>query len=738
MNQSQVLSRIGVSCLTASLLIPVVQPLAMAAPTEITGIKLNNTPGGVQVVFNVQGNMRPPVFTVNRGNASIADISNSQLRLPEGGAFRQDNPAPGITSLEVAQLDAKTIRVTVNGVASAPSSEVVRKPDGSGLLLNFVTAQQPAGTPTAPVASQPAPTFPGPGAIPPLQPRASAPPVGDMVIAPINPNFSGVNLGTSQMIPRLLLREAPVREVLSLLARAAGMNIAYAEAGGGAAGSQTISLDVENESVQDVFNYVIRVTGLQANLQGRTIFVGTTLRPDAQERIVRTIRLNQLRVFGLQGVTREFITSASTGGQLTSDTSSGESVQGATTSNTNLSRRSTFGETDIQVGAVQLLEFYGANRAFGATDPECATNLTAGGATIQNVCKTTLLVGLEVVGEPRTNSITLIGPSNKVEMAMQLIRQFDVRKRQVMVNVKFVDVTLQKGRLSNTTWQTNFGNDLFAAIFDANGLTVQRGTQPSGTLPPSVFPATRTETGFVIPPAVFPGIAVPGLPVGETVSNFFGQLVQQIQTGNASILTNPTLVIQEGSASQVNLTQEVFSGITSESTTTGTAAGGAVAGTSITPIIRQAGVIFNVTVDQIDDNGFITLQLSPEVSAPSSTYSVVFPGVTNPSTGTLLSQRRMESGRIRLRDGQTLVLAGIIQDQDRSTVTKIPVLGDLPLLGRIFRQETTQRQRNELVVMVTPRIMHDGQNTGVGYIYSPGQDLSPELQQRIVTPPSNY
>uniref|UniRef100_UPI0026362AD6 type II secretion system protein GspD n=1 Tax=uncultured Thermosynechococcus sp. TaxID=436945 RepID=UPI0026362AD6 len=176
--------------------------------------------------------------------------------------------------------------------------------------------------------------------------------------------------------------------------------------------------------------------------------------------------------------------------------------------------------------------------------------------------------------------------------------------------------------------------------------------------------------------------------------------------------------------------------IESTAETTGTGGGAAVATQTIRPIIRPAGVIFNVTVEQIDDNGFITLQLSPEVSAPSGTYSVVFPGVANPSSGTLLSQRRMESGRIRLRDGQTLMLAGIIQDQDRSLVTKVPILGDIPLLGRLFRREQNQRQRNELVVMVTPKIIDDTQNAGFGYQYSPTPgSMPPEVQNQILQPP---
>ncbi|MFN3678306.1 type II secretion system protein GspD, partial [Thermosynechococcus sp.] len=90
----------------------------------------------------------------------------------------------------------------------------------------------------------------------------------------------------------------------------------------------------------------------------------------------------------------------------------------------------------------------------------------------------------------------------------------------------------------------------------------------------------------------------------------------------------------------------------------------------------------------------------------------------------------------RLRDGQTLMLAGIIQDQDRSLVTKVPILGDIPLLGRLFRREANQRQRNELVVIVTPKIIDDTQNAGFGYQYSPTPgSMPPNIQNRILQPP---
>jgi type IV pilus assembly protein PilQ len=586
--------------------------------------------------------------------------------------------------------------VTVNGQTAAPIGQVVRDNPGGGIAINFALA----GTPAGPAAGTPGgqPPLMGQRSQPavPYQPRAVAPPVGDIAIGPVDPTPDMIDLGSNERIPKLLLREAPVREVLTLLARAAGMNVAFAEPGGGgdanAAGAgsgQTISLDIENESVQDVFNYVLRVTGLQANRSGRTIFVGKTLPPDAQNRIVRTFRLNQMKATAKTTVKSSLIGKADTGGTVSSASSSGSgggsssSSGGTTTAATSLNRTQESSTEVSQGGALEILQSYGANSGAGGD---------SGSA------KSTLLKGLEVIADARTNSVTVVGTPRKVEIATSLLTQLDVRKRQAMVNVKFVDINLENNRNSEASF--SFGVGRFLGIgFGATGLTINQG-RPGGT----------------------------GVPIGDTFGSFFGSILLAVETNNAKVLTNPTLLIQEGSSAQVNLVQEIFSGLKQTSSSSGSASGAETQSSTIEPIIRPAGVIFSVSIENIDDNGFITLSASPEVSSPSGTYEAVFPN-TRPVEGTLLAQRRLETGTLRLRDGQTLILSGIIQDSDRSDVTKIPILGDIPLLGRLFRREKNEKDRSELVVLVTPKIVDDSYQSNFGYQYTPGpgQSITPPI-----------
>ncbi len=269
------------------------------AVTQITQVQLNSVDGGMNIVLVTNNRDRPEVFSVNRDNSFIADIINAQLTLPQGNKFRKDNPAPGIEYVEVIQVDANSVRVVIGGKDSPPRGRIIQGA-GQGIILSAAVssgeiaqipqpnsfpppdkvAPPPLEPPTSPVQPERNlapprettttqeevllpdsgltgdgfPTLPGqpsPSQVPPFLPRAVAPPVGDIAISNINPSVEVIDLRTQEKIPRLVLRDAPVRDVLALLARAAGLNIAYSS-GEETEGEQTISLDIENEPVQDV------------------------------------------------------------------------------------------------------------------------------------------------------------------------------------------------------------------------------------------------------------------------------------------------------------------------------------------------------------------------------------------------------------------------------------------------------------------------------------------------------
>jgi type IV pilus assembly protein PilQ len=95
-----------------------------------------------------------------------------------------------------------------------------------------------------------------------------------------------------------------------------------------------------------------------------------------------------------------------------------------------------------------------------------------------------------------------------------------------------------------------------------------------------------------------------------------------------------------------------------------------------------------------------------------------------------LALRKLDTGSLRVRDGQTLILTGVISDQDRQVVTKWPLLGDIPFVGQFFRASGNSRRKNELVIMVTPRIIDDEQGGTYGY----GAETDSARTRRFPTP----
>jgi type IV pilus assembly protein PilQ len=144
-----------------------------------------------------------------------------------------------------------------------------------------------------------------------------------------------------------------------------------------------------------------------------------------------------------------------------------------------------------------------------------------------------------------------------------------------------------------------------------------------------------------------------------------------------------------------------------------------------TPTIEEAGLRLGVLVERIDDNGFINFVVNPVISAPGGQQRFSSGDGAN-NTITLLNSRTLSSGLVRLRDGQTLILSGIIEDSERSTVTKVPILGDLPILGALFRSTSTTNERREVIIMLTPKLIDE--DAGYGSNYQPGADAREMLQ----------
>jgi type IV pilus assembly protein PilQ len=823
---------------------------AVAAENKITDIELNKEQQEIELKLNneISSDSNSSFFTLRNGNTIEANLLNTKLDLPEGNSYRQEKPFKGIEAIEVHQLDGEHTQIIITTESDIASENFIQQ-HGKEIILSLAPeakfpvdlkqigkqaiknlkntyksafdSQQTKGdeksetlisnsnnsdvlvpNPEIVVSDNGTKIYNSPQAVsqaasppPTTLPRAVAPPVGDMAVSNINSTPDTVDLGSGAIVPRLVLRDAPVREVLSLLARSAGLNIVFtassaapgatgdaaagAAAAPGDAAEPTVSLDLENQPVQEVFNSVLLVSGLNANRKGNIIYVGKQLPAQARNLVSRTIRLNQVNA---ENAALYLASQGAKGKRLTTEVK--ETV-------------------DPETGkVVQRVE----------TQPQLSD--LDGGAEDEGGTEALLLKGLQVATDSRLNAITLVGEPRKVEIATSFITQLDARRRQVAVNVKVIDVNLLNQDIFNSSFSFGVNDSFF--VQDNGSATLRFGESSPASANDLNSPLGRVSN----PPAItnpyvdeeivgitggantfldlnnttsIPGTA-PGLidgNTGETIIsrdalNFFNRIAgissnpgragitdftfaedgtitlnedgtfsfeagtegtatsalpslfqypdkflslleAKVTSGNAKILTDPTLMVQEGQQGTVKLVQKIVESVKTE-------IDGDSGARTITPQIGEAGLSLTVNVERIDDNGFISMSVSPKVSSVGATQNFDSgDGAVNLLN--LLSEREVSSGLVRLRDGQTLILSGIIQDQEKTTVSKVPILGDIPLLGSLFRSTDKANQRAEVIVLLTPQIVDEGSN--FGYNYTPGKESREVLQREGMEMPGN-
>ena len=706
------------SLMVGAALAVIASPLAAiesaSGASAVQGVALRKTAAGVTLTLETSG-QSPEMIIARTGKVLQADIAHAQL--PQGN-FTRRNPAPGIDTIQLEAIGPDRVRLTVKGSDRAPVSEIQKAENSVRISLDArasakatpsklpdAIATLPGEPATHPVAApnvrsvgpfelaqagEEAPEIlvPNPQVIidgapvtsptlngaPPFLPRAVAPPVGDMSISDIDPSLDLIDLGTAERVPRLVLRDASAREVLSLLARAAGLNLAFTNADDGEATGEDVkvSLDIENEPVQNVFNYVLQISGLEANRVGRTIFVGPRLPNSARNVLVRSVRLNQVDV----ATALNFLV-----------------AMGAETAVS----------SEITVRNVNATE------VGDGTSVSQATSTTSESVENQRVDfedSLPLLRGLQVVGDERTNAVTLVGTPRQIEIASAQLVQLDLRRRQVAVNLRVIDVNLESLDAFGTSFSFSAGDTSF---IQSGGL----GLVNFGASRPASTTLGASQVGRGLAPIV-------GATPLSIASSFLSQLQAVVTNGQAKILTDPTLVVQEGQIAAVELTQEIVTNIAIERETT-------PAGILTTTTFEKgvAGLSLQVQIDRIDDNGFVNLAVAPTISSPTATFQIGDLG-----TATLLAERQLTSGQVRVRDGQTLVLSGIIQESDRTETSKVPILGDIPILGALFRRTNRSNERRELIVLLTPQIIDDSDNSVFGYRYTPGEDVQELLEER--------
>jgi len=712
----------------------------------------------------------PQLEQTTQGNSWLGRLYTARPSVLLRGPQQVGLPEAGLQSISIEGGGTiYNLRVT-----PAPGYPMVRplvSADGRNVVLSF-----PAPLQRSLQTFQRNNLAPGavanPSLVPPLRQRATAPPVGDMAVGTMllkDPSY----LNVSGPRVTLTFRGVPASNALQALARlgrygfvynsstfikettvtsaqttASGPSVLQGTTKEGKNANPPVTATFVGEDYRTALNMVLASTGLQAKLVGNTIIAGPdALSSSAGSLASKVYRLNQasarsaaeyLASLGaLIRIPRTFTTTESAG--TATNVGGGAASGGQTASNT-------FSSTSSGTA----IEAYG-----GQSGP---------------------LQGLSGTIDRRLGTVTLVGQPSLVSVAEQYLKQIDVRQRQVALSIKILDVSLGNDANIDNSFAFRYGNNFIVndsgRLVGAFGGLLPPGTESGSSafnrnIPDDFSITVDSATGAVTADGP-PGInliagaarnstaASPGATIFKSGTprnigllyprdNFYNFVKATIDSRTTKVLASPTLILSEnneyseqgsssttssagsgsflGNISTNNYIPAIGRSRANESavvvgeqviTSYDVQAGQNGAANTCQPVLSIAGLTFGAQVLKIDDNGFVTFKLSPSISAGVRQELVQGCGPIS-----ILAVRSLDTGSARVRDGQTLILTGVLSDRDIQNVQKWPVLGDIPLIGQFFRSSLGGREKRELVVMVTPRIINDAEGGTFGYGFEP-------------------
>ncbi|MCD8025217.1 MAG: hypothetical protein LUE64_06745 [Candidatus Gastranaerophilales bacterium] len=278
---------------------------------------------------------------------------------------------------------------------------------------------------------------------------------------------------------------------------------------------------------------------------------------------------------------------------------------------------------------------------------------------------------------PQLGTVAAYGGSREqVKMVEGFIKLHDKKQPMAYIEIAMIQLTESGSKQFNTEWKawTPFGT----FIFDSNGLYTD-------TWGPSFLKGNSYD------------VLDDEGEIEYTINknHGWGPLVMSlnylISNGKGRVLASPKVMVTNGKTSTIDLTSDYVKTVKQEYDTNSTTA---VAQTTY-EIGSDQGIKVEIT-PFISPEGYVIMNLKPD-------YSII---AEQRDEYTLLSRRNLELENVRVKDGETLVLAGLIHEDEAQTTVKMPILGDLPLVGAFFRRSQNSLSKEELVILITPHIVY--------------------------------
>jgi len=265
--------------------------------------------------------------------------------------------------------------------------------------------------------------------------------------------------------------------------------------------------------------------------------------------------------------------------------------------------------------------------------------------------------------DKRSNKIHVTDTPQKIEQIQQLVSAFDEKEKEVLIEAKIMQITLTEAHKMGVDWEALVSG--YHTLKLDNAFDVLSATDKYGKLS-----------------------------IGTLSTDDYTVLIEGLKTiGDTKLLSSPriTALNNEEAKILVGSTQPYVT-----TTTTTTASGPVTTAESVNFV--EVGVKLYVT-PTIHNDGFVTMKIKPEVSSVISYVTT-----SNNNQIPVVDTSEAET-TVMVKDGVTIVIGGLIKDEKIDTVNKVPVVGDIPIVGLAFRNKDKTVRKTELVIFLTPRIM---------------------------------
>jgi len=289
--------------------------------------------------------------------------------------------------------------------------------------------------------------------------------------------------------------------------------------------------------------------------------------------------------------------------------------------------------------------------------------------------------------DDRTNNIIAYQTQERLDELRRIVAQLDIPVRQVMIEARIVEANVDYDKSLGVRWGGNYGKGNWGvygkdgAIGLDDGVARLPGTDTVGNF--------KLEEGLAPVPFVDMGVVGSSSGIGIGFVTDYGILDLQLsameKTGNGEVVSQPKVVTSDKETAKILKGSEVPYQEASSSGATSTS-------------FKEAALSLEVTPQITPDNRII---MEVKVTKDEPDFSQAA------TTGVPAIRKNEVNAKVLVTDGETIVIGGVFSNTQTKSVDKVPFLGDLPFVGRLFRRDLVQDRKSELLVFITPRIMNN-------------------------------